>query len=186
VNSVGSLSAGRLESPRLVLEPLAPEHADELAPVLDDVALHRFTGGEPVGLQELQARFERQAGGRSPDGRDCWLNWVTRERATGRPVGTVQATVRGAESGSGSASGSESVCEPVAELAWVVGSADQGRGFAKEAVTAMSGWLGERGVSRLRANIHPEHEASMAVARSVGLAPTDVIVDGEVRWESSP
>jgi hypothetical protein len=26
----------------------------------------------------------------------------------------------------------------------------------------------------------------MAVARSVGLAPTDVIVDGEVRWESSP
>jgi RimJ/RimL family protein N-acetyltransferase len=184
VNSVGSLSAGRLESPRLVLEPLAPEHADELAPVLDDVALHRFTGGEPVGLQELQARFERQAGGRSPDGRDCWLNWVTRERATGRPVGTVQATVRGAESGS--ASGSESECEPVAELAWVVGSADQGRGFAKEAVTAMSGWLGERGVSRLRANIHPEHEASMAVARSVGLAPTDVIVDGEVRWESSP
>ena len=41
----------------------------------------------------------------------------------------------------------------------------------------MAAWLGERGVSRLRAHIHPEHEASMAVARSVGLAPADV-VDG--------
>ena len=174
------MTAERLESARIVLEPLGPEHADELAPVLDDVALHRFTGGEPLGLQELRARFERQARGRSPDGRERWLNWVARERATGRAVGTAQATVRGAGSGSGSE------CESVAELAWVVGSADQGRGFAKEAVAAMSGWLRERGVSRLRANIPPEHQASMAVARSVGLAPTDVIVDGEVRWESSP
>lgn len=46
------------------------------------------------------------------------------------------------------------------------------------------GGVGERGVSRLRAHIHPEHEASMAVARSVGLAPTDALVDGETRWES--
>jgi RimJ/RimL family protein N-acetyltransferase len=166
------LIAVRLESARLDLEPLRPEHADELAPVLDDRSLHRFIGGEPLGLEDLRARFERQARGRSADGQDRWLNWVARERATGRGVGTVQATVSGSGPGR------------VAELAWVIASADQGRGFAKEAVAVMAAWLGEHGVSRLAAHIHPEHEASMAVARSVGLAPTDVVVDGETRWES--
>ena len=182
MKSAGSLTAVRLESERLVLEPLRPEDADELAPILADISLHRFIGGEPLGLEALRARFERQARGRSPDGRDRWLNWVARERSTGRPVGTVQATVRRPES----ESESESATGSVAELAWVIGSAHQGRGFAKEAGAVVALWLGERGIPRLRAHIHPDHEASMAIARSVGLAPTDVVVDGEVRWESSP
>lgn len=171
--SVGSLTARRLESTRLVLEPLRPEHADELAPVLDDVSLHRFIGGEPAGVEELRARFARQSLGHSPDGRECWCNWVVREGSTGRAVGTVQATIRGLAPG------------PVAELAWVIGVAHQGQGFAKEAVTLMSAWLRERGVVGLRANIHPDHDASMAVARAAGLVPTDAVVDGEVRWEAS-
>ena len=37
--------AETLTAPRLVLEPLRPDHARELAPVLDDPALHTFTGG---------------------------------------------------------------------------------------------------------------------------------------------
>jgi RimJ/RimL family protein N-acetyltransferase len=172
VTSSRPLRAVPLTSPRLVLEPLRAEHADELAPVLDDALLHRFIGGAPLGLEELRARFERQARGRSPDGRDWWLNWVAREGASGRPVGTVQATVGASEP------------EPVAELAWVIASAHQGRGFAKEAMAVVVAWLRERGVSRLRAHIHPQHDASMAVARSLGLSPTAVVVDGEVRWES--
>jgi RimJ/RimL family protein N-acetyltransferase len=171
--AAGRVTAERLESVRLVLEPLRPEHADELARVLDDVSLHRFTGGSPLAPEELRTRFDLQARGVSSDGRDRWLNWVVRERATGRAVGTVQATVRGPESAS------------IAYLAWVVGTEHQGHGFAKEAVAAMSGWLRERGIVRRRANIHPHHGASMAVARAVGLVPSGVIVDGEVRWESS-
>jgi hypothetical protein len=49
----------------------------------------------------------------------------------------------------------------------------------------VAAWLRERGVARLRAHIHPRHDASSAVARSVGLAPTKVVVDGERRWEST-
>ncbi len=30
---------------RLLLEPLRPDHADKMAPLLDDVALHTFIGG---------------------------------------------------------------------------------------------------------------------------------------------
>lgn len=32
--------------------------------------------------------------------------------------------------------------------------------------------------------IHPRHDASSRVARAIGLAPTDVVIDGELRWES--
>ena len=167
-----ALDAQRLESDRLVLEPLRVEHANELAPVLDDPALHRFTGGTPASAEELRVRFEAQTQGRSPDGRALWLNWVVRERASGRVVGTVQATVKTANP------------TPVADLAWVIGTSHQGNGFAKEAAAAMAAWLREQGVGRLRANIHPRHEASNQVARSIGLQETGTIVDGELRWES--
>lgn len=34
-----------IDTERLTREPLRPEHADELAPVLDDPALHTFISG---------------------------------------------------------------------------------------------------------------------------------------------
>jgi hypothetical protein len=46
-------------------------------------------------------------------------------------------------------------------------------------------WLRERGVTRFVANIHPGHGASAAVARHLGLAPTDERRAGEVRWVGS-
>lgn len=48
----------------------------------------------------------------------------------------------------------------------------------------MVGWLRDQHVETVRAHAHPEHEASMAVARALGLAPTDVDDDGEVRWQA--
>jgi RimJ/RimL family protein N-acetyltransferase len=165
------LTARRLESERLTLEPLRPEHADELAPVLDDVSLHRFIGGRPDTAEELRARFERQAVGRSPDGRALWLSWTVRVRPGGQAVGTVQATVTAGER------------QPAAVLAWVIGASHQGQGFAREAAVLVVSWLRAAGVSRVRARIHPDHGASMAVARSVGLLPTDVREGGEVLWE---
>jgi enoyl-CoA hydratase/carnithine racemase/RimJ/RimL family protein N-acetyltransferase len=166
------MAIAQLESGRLVLEPLRVEHADELAPVLDDPALHEFIGGRPATHDELRRRFERQVTGRSRDGRDEWLNWTVRLRATGRAVGIAQATIRTDEAGQ------------TAGLAWVIASAHQGQGLAKEATGLVAAWLREQGVDRLGANIHPAHHASMAIARSIGLAPTDALVDGEIRWHS--
>ena len=172
MTSADWITACWLESERLVLEPLRPEHAKELAPVLDDADLHRFIGGEPQSADELLARFERQAVGHSPDGRQHWLNWAVRERSSGEALGTMQATV------------SSDAHETVAEVAWVIGLSHQGKGFAKEAAALMVPWLRTRGVRRVRAHIHPGHLASMGVARSLGLLPTDVTQDGEMRWES--
>lgn len=118
-----------------------------------------------------------------------WSNWVLRVRAEGRLAGYVQATVR----------------EGRAEIAWVVGAAWQGRGYAKEAVAGLATHLiapvgdgdtegGDTGdddaeggrpgeVRTLVAHIHPEHAASCAVAAAAGLAPTGEWEDGERRWQ---
>jgi RimJ/RimL family protein N-acetyltransferase len=153
-----------------VLEPLRPDHARELAPVLDDPALHAFTGGEPADEDELRARFARQAVGHSPDGVQGWLNWVARDRATQAPVGTVQATIADGEG------------VRTAALAWVVATSRQGEGLATEAASAARDWLRAHGVTRFVAYIHPDHAASAAVARHLGLAATDERWGGEVRW----
>jgi RimJ/RimL family protein N-acetyltransferase len=164
-------AAVALDSERLRLEPLTVRHADELAAVLDDPDLHVFIGGRPAGRDELRARYERLVVGQSPDGNEHWLNWVIRRRDDGRPVGIVQATV------------SEQDRTPTAEIAWVIGTEQQHQGFAREAANAMVAWLREQGVTTIVAHVHQEHEASMAVARALGLEPTDALVDGEVRWE---
>lgn len=69
-----------------------------------------------------------------------------------------------------------------AEVAWVVGVSEQGRGFAREAARVMVEWLRQQGVEVVMAHVHPQHSASIAVARAIGLQPTETVVDGEVRW----
>src|SRR5690349_679993 len=68
---------------RLDLEPVEPYHAAELAPLLDDMALHEFTGGAPLSQAALAVRYAWLASRRSPDGSQLWGNWVIRVRATG-------------------------------------------------------------------------------------------------------
>jgi len=41
---------------RLLVEPLLQAHAAELFPLLDDPALHEFTGGAPLPLPDLLQR----------------------------------------------------------------------------------------------------------------------------------
>ncbi len=163
-----------MATPRLDLLPLAVGHAPEMAEVLSDQALHQFTGGRPDTPEELLARYRRLTAG-SPDPDVVWWNWVVRVRAEGRLAGTVQATVSGA-SGRG---------PRTAELAWVIGTAWQGRGYATEAARALAGRLADEGVAELVAHIDPEHAASAAVAAAVGLRPTDRFHDGERRWQTA-
>ena len=80
---------------RLQSEPLRIDHAEELAPVLDDRRLHQFIGGQPLNLAELRTRYERQIVGRSGDGREQWFNWVVRENASGFAVGQIQVDGHG-------------------------------------------------------------------------------------------
>ncbi len=163
--------APMLQTARLSLEPLSVDHAREMVSVLDDPRLFAFTGGSPSTLDELRQRYRRQVTGWSPDRRERWLNWIVRERGTGQAIGTTQATIT---------IDGDAV---IGEVAWIVGSRHQRRGYAREAAAAMAAWLREQGARSLFAEIHPEHEASMSVARHLGLKPGEEILEsGETRW----
>ena len=125
-------AAPTLDTPRLRLEPLAEAHLDALHDVLDDPALHTFTGGVPLGRDALRARIARLIVGRSADGREVWLNLIVRRRADDAVLGYVQATI--------AAPGPGDVTTPTT-TAWVIGTRFQRHGYAREAAGALCTWL---------------------------------------------
>ena len=166
------IEAESWQTARLDVRPLEPADADEVFSLLDDSALHEFTGDAPLPRAELVARYERLAQRLSPDGRQVWANWTLRRLPAGPAVGTLQATLPSAGPGAGPA-----------EVAWVVGREFQRQGYASEAAASLverllaAGW-------QVVAHVHPEHRASQGVALRAGLRPTDVVVDGEIRYAS--
>jgi RimJ/RimL family protein N-acetyltransferase len=164
---VQAIKSEPIETERFVIEPLVVDHAPRMAEVLADPALYTFTGGTAPSPAELRERYLRWLAGPGEPG-TAWCNWVLRERAGGELVGWLQATVHGRSE---------------AEVAWVVGTAWQGRGAAKEAARALADWLRGQGVALVVAHVHPDHAASAAVAAAAGLRRTGRSVDGEVRWE---
>lgn len=110
-----------IASPRLVLEPQVAAHAPAMFAVLGDPALYRYEHEPPHSAEWLHRRFTRLETRQSGDGKEQWLNWVLR-LAGGDLIGYVQATVTG---------------DGRAAIAYVLHSAQWGRGLATEAVEAM-------------------------------------------------
>jgi RimJ/RimL family protein N-acetyltransferase len=159
-------STDELRTERLALAPLRLSDARQMQTVLAEPALYRFTGGSPPTLEQLEERYRAQIAG--PDAPDVsWHNWIVRLRAERAAVGFVQATVTG----------------DTADVAWLIGVPWQRRGIAIEAASVFCGWLSSRGVRHLTAHIHPDHDASAKVARSLGMVATGVLdTDGEQIW----
>lgn len=156
-----------LETERLALLPMVPAHAPALFGVLAEPGLYAFTGGvPPSSVEALAARITGLARLRSPDGAELWLNWTLHLRSTGAVGGYVQATAT----------------EEAADLAWVLGTAFQGCGYATEAAQAMKAFLEGLGIRRLQANIKPDHRASQQVAARLGMVRSGDWRDGEEVW----
>ncbi len=114
-----------------------PEYAEEMAGVLAEPALYTFTGGEPPTVEALGARYERQVKGPDRPG-EHWLNWVIQQRGRDSSATCRQLSLT-----------------YEAEIAWVVGTAWQGRGYAKEAAVGLVAWLEAHGVRRIVAHDPP-------------------------------
>lgn len=162
-----------LDAGRVRLQPLTVDHALPMVDVLADSALYGFIGGRPPTLAELQRRYAAQVVGHSPNQAQWWLNWIVLLRDPARAIGYVQATVE------------QSPVSLEGDIAWVVAPDFQGRGAATAAAGAMIDWLTAHGVGQFVAHIHPRHGASQGVARKLGLCPTAMVEDGEVRWQST-
>lgn len=184
--------AETIRTQRLVLEPLAVHHADEMAPVLDDPRLYRYIGGEPPTLDELRARYAHLVAGPAPFHQESWLNWIVRRVRDGQAVGYVQATVTPAAPGftvAPASAGSTVTPAPprrIAAVAWVIGMPYQGFGFATEAGRALLAWLRAHGVQSIVATVHPGNRASAAVAAGIGMRATAQTSGDEIVWRLPP
>jgi RimJ/RimL family protein N-acetyltransferase len=174
-------SAADLQTRRLRLAAVRETDAEEMAVVLCDPRLHEFIGGGPLGVFELRAQYRRWLAG-SGNPAEIWLNWVVRLRETSEAVGTVQATVTLADAAGPAGAGGSPGLARAAEVAWVIGTPWQGRGYAAEAAGALVAWLASAGVGDVTACIHPQHRASEGVAERAGFALTTGMVDGERVW----
>jgi RimJ/RimL family protein N-acetyltransferase len=170
VSSIRGSETPTLAAAEVCLVPLRASDARELAPLLDDPELHTFIGGEPLTLQELEERYRRLEAGAPAGLEEQWFNWVIRRVEHGQAVGTAQATVRGME----------------AIVAWVIARCWQGRGYASDAARALVRWLRDENGLAVKAHIHPDHDASVRVARAAGLEPTKAWVEGERVWCAPP
>jgi RimJ/RimL family protein N-acetyltransferase len=157
-----------LGTERLICTPLTVSDAGPMAVVLGDPELYRFTGGRPLTAAELAEDYQVEIDG-SPTLGLQWFNWIIRLRASREPIGYLQATVR---NGHGT-------------VAWVVGTAWQGNGYAQEAAPAMCQWLRSQGARSVSASLYLAHGASARVAEACGLEPTgEFDDDGEQLWQT--
>jgi ribosomal-protein-alanine N-acetyltransferase len=141
----------------VALEQLCESHAAPLFVILAEPDLWSLTDSDPpTSVEELAARYRRLESRRSPDGSQTWLNWAI--VADADPIGFVQATVE----------------RDVAEIAYVVGCAHQGRGYAGLAIDEMLAMLrDDHGVATIVATVDARNTASLRLLARAGFAIED-------------
>ena len=155
---------------RLTLILVTRHHAPDMYPILADTSLYQFTGGQPPrNVDAVERWFSDLESRKSPDGTQRWLTWVVQLKEQKALIGYVQATITGVQ----------------ANIAWMIGTNWQGRGYAKEAVALLTARLKQHAVKQLTAYIHPDHKASQRVATSIGLLRTGASHEGEEIWTTS-
>lgn len=144
-----------IETERLRLEPLQPDHAAGLFALLQDPQIYRYIPQEPPVAQSLLAqRYDQLARRLSPAGDEAWLNWAISLTATGEYMGQVEATV---------------FEDQTAYLAYLIGAAFWGHGYATEACTRVIRLLfDDYHVTQIKAEVDTRNTASMRLLERLG------------------
>jgi RimJ/RimL family protein N-acetyltransferase len=145
-----------LHAGELTLEPQTAAHAAGMFVLLADPALYLYLDDDPPADEAwLAARFGRLESRRSADGLEHWLNWVIRPPGNGL-VGFVQATVY-----PGGA----------ADVAYLLGGAFRGRGWARRSTGAMLKELARSyGVRRAYATVDRRNQPSLGLLQRLGFS----------------
>jgi RimJ/RimL family protein N-acetyltransferase len=154
-----------LRSKRLLLEPQVEAHAALLHESLCEDSLYTFVPQNPPRSAEafaaLVARFRKLSTRLSPDGKEAWLNWVLKDRASGNYVGTVEATVHQ---------------NLTANIAYQTFTGHLRQGYAKEACGKVIEHLfQDYGVQFVEALIDTRNTASIKLVESLGFRLCEVI-----------
>lgn len=148
----------RIETARLVLRAHTEADFPAMAEMWADPAVVRFISGTPSTPEETWSRLLRFVGQWSVSG---FGYFAATARDDGRYIGDVGlADYRRAV---------EPRIDGLPEAGWVLRTAEHGRGFATEAVGALLAWAdGALPHDRSVAIFHPDHTASIRVARKLG------------------
>jgi len=112
-----------------------------------------FPALRPATIDDLRRLYERWERG-SPDTDEIWLNWICRLRASGSPIGTMQATVRKPD---------------VAYVAYAIFPAFQRKRYAAEAIREINSYLHSGfGCKRIRAEMDARNTPSLRLIESLG------------------
>ncbi len=158
----------RLETVRLVLEPLVEAHADELFARLSDAELYHFIPTEPyASIAELRARFAHVA--RGPAASDeRWWNWAIATRETPRRVvGMVELSLQ--------RHGERTL------LAYTLGRDAWGCGYAREACSAALAYLRASlaPLGAVAAYVDTRNARSIALLERLGFAREGVLTNAD-------
>lgn len=154
-----------LNTNRLIFEPVTRNHATEMQPLLSSLELYRYIDSKPPSFDELTALYQKWELRKSPDGAEEWLNWIARERSSGKAVGYFQAGVP-------TARGSSS--EPY--VAYVIGTEFQNQGFAAEGLASLISFLRiEKELNEIKAWVDTRNLRSIHLLEKSGFEKIDHI-----------
>jgi len=138
---------------RLAIEPLRDDHAEALHAALSDERVGAYIGGPDVeSLDWLRDRIRHLAEGPAPGSGQIWWNGVV--LLDGVVIGRVEATLHDGD----------------AEVAYLLGPAWWGQGYATEAAAWLLDELRAAGVRRAWATVDPRNAGSRGVLRRLGFA----------------
>lgn len=147
----------RLETPRLLLEPINAWHGEPMFAGLKDPQLYVYTSDEPpLAVSDLSRRYEKLETRRSAERDELWLNWAVLDRTRGY-AGHMQATVS---------------LDSTSLVAWRIFTAFQRGGIAHEAAAAMLDHLTAIGVTTAIAFIDTRNTASIKLVQKLGFTLT--------------
>jgi RimJ/RimL family protein N-acetyltransferase len=152
----------RLETSRLVLREHAVQDFEALYAMWSEPAVYRHIIGRPATREEAWNRLLRYSGHWSLLG---YGYWVVEERATGSYAGEM-----------GFADFHRDIDPPLdgrPELGWALKTEVHGRGYATEALRAITAWGDAHFAGKVSAAIiAPENTASIRLAGKLGFVKT--------------
>lgn len=140
-------------TPELLYSPLLESDIEELAGLLHCEAVYEFIGGMP-SRAEFDLWLRRSMAG-PPDGStgETWINVVVRLAATGQIIGRLEANVH----------------DGLAEVAFLYGPTQWGRGYASQGLLWLHEYLRQHsGVRTLWATTHPDNHRSARLLAKCG------------------
>lgn len=142
-----------LVTARLRLDALRQGDAEALFRYRADPEVCRYQGWRPAALAEAERFIEDQSALAEPL-QGQWFQRAIRDRGDGVLIGDVGFCMADGQ----------------AEFGITLAPAVQGKGFAREALHALFGWLfGGQGIHRVHASVDPRNAPSMAMLQAMGM-----------------